>query len=46
LIGEFEDARLTEIAGENLAISKKRNDLVSKAARLKKAMDIAKQVAL
>jgi hypothetical protein len=46
LIGEFEDAKLTEIAGENLAISKKRNDLVSKAARLKKAMDIAKQVAL
>lgn len=43
LIGDFEEERLTEIAGENFATASRRNDLVSKATRFKEALEIAKR---
>ncbi|KAJ5098164.1 hypothetical protein N7532_005165 [Penicillium argentinense] len=33
LVGEFEEDKLTEIAGENFATARRRNDLLSKASR-------------
>ena len=46
LVGDFEEDRLTEIAGENFSTASRRNDLVSKAARFKEALEIAKQAVL
>lgn len=46
MVGDFEDDKLTEIAGENFATASQRNDLVSKAARFKQALEIAKQAVL
>ncbi|KAJ6016561.1 hypothetical protein N7540_011152 [Penicillium herquei] len=45
-IGDFEEDRLTEIAGEKFSTASRRNDLVSKAARFKEALEIAKQAVL
>lgn len=46
IVGDFEDDKLIEIAGENFATASQRNDLVSKAARFKQALQIAKQAVL
>lgn len=46
MVGEFEEDKLTEIAGENFATAGRRNDLVSKAARFKEALEIAKRAVL
>jgi len=43
LIGQYVDAKLTEIAGEIFATARKRNELVGKATRFGEAMKIAKQ---
>lgn len=46
MVGDFEDDKLTEISGENFVTASQRNDLVSKAARFKQALEIAKQAVL
>ncbi|KAJ5940454.1 hypothetical protein N7516_000622 [Penicillium verrucosum] len=46
MVGESEEDKLTEIAGENFATAGRRNDLVSKAARFKEALEIAKRAVL
>lgn len=46
MVGDFEDDKLTEIAGENFATASLRNDLISKAARFKEALEIAKRAML
>ncbi|KAJ5752683.1 hypothetical protein N7520_009600 [Penicillium odoratum] len=46
LIGGLEDDMLTDIAGENFSTASRRNDLISKAARFREALDIAKRAVL
>ncbi|OKO92891.1 Interferon-induced GTP-binding protein MxA [Penicillium subrubescens] len=46
LIGDFEEDKLTEIAGENFTTASRRNDLLSKAARFREALEIAKRAVL
>ncbi|KAJ5932821.1 hypothetical protein N7516_007310 [Penicillium verrucosum] len=46
LIGGFDDDMLTDLAGENFSTASRRNDLVSMAARLREALDIAKRAVL
>ncbi|CAG8424117.1 unnamed protein product [Penicillium salamii] len=43
LIGGFDDDMLTDLAGENFSTASRRNDLVSRAARFREALDIAKR---
>lgn len=46
LIGGLDDDMLTDLAGENFSTASRRNDLVSMAARLREALDIAKRAVL
>ncbi|KAI2696871.1 hypothetical protein CBS147332_8834 [Penicillium roqueforti] len=46
LVGGFDDDMLTDLAGENFSTANRRNDLVSMAARLREALDIAKRAVL
>jgi hypothetical protein len=46
VISDFDDNRLAYIAGESLATSVNRRDLLEKAVRFKKALNRARQAAL
>lgn len=46
LIGGFDNHILTDLAGENFSTASQRNNLVSMAAQLKEALDIAKRTVL